>query len=108
MASLIKEANLEIDKVKKISDERNEAFKMMKQSHLDLINRFRELENANQTGNFALIADLVIGIKAMIENQGQLKIYHEPERKLEDLFIHDTHESFVRVDSAFREIAKEN
>ena len=41
MASLIKEANLEICKVKQISDERNEAFKIMKQTHLDLINRFK-------------------------------------------------------------------
>ena len=80
----------------------------MKQSHLDLVNKFRELDSANQTGNFALIADLVLGIRAMIENQGQLKVHQEPTRKLDDLFLHETHESFVRVDSAFREIEQEN
>ena len=35
-------------------------------------------------------------------------VFQIPLKNLEDLFIHETHESFVRMDSALREMVEEN
>ena len=102
MGGVIREANIEIDKVKKVSEERNEAFKQMKQGYLNLIGKFNDLQNASQTGNIAMISQLVLGIQGLIENQGNMSIFGIPEKLLEDVFIHQTHESFVRLDGNFR------
>ena len=38
----------------------------------------------------------------------QSTTFQIPLKNLEELFIHETHESFVRMDSAFREVVEEN
>lgn len=105
MGDLIREANLEIEKVKKISEGRDEAYKRIKQDYFDLTHKFMDLEKLKEKGNIPSMLELIGNIMIMIREQ---KVHVPSTGSLEDIFIHSTHEQFFRVDSAFREILAEN
>ena len=64
-----------------------------------------DLEKISEKGDFTLIMEFIGGIMRMVRQQG----IHVPSTGLlEDVFVHSTHEHFIRVDSAFREIIAEN
>ena len=105
MGDLIRAANLEIEKVKKISEERDEAYKRIKQDYFDLTHKFMDLEKLKEKGDIPSMLELVGQIMVIIREQ---KVYVPSTCSLEDIFIHNTKEQFFRVDSAFREILSEN
>ena len=101
MGDLIREANIEIEKVKKVSEGRDDAYRKLKQDYFDLTHKFMDLEKISQKGNFTSVMEIIGNIMVLIREQG----VHGPSTGLlEDIFIHNTHEQFFRVDSAFREI----
>ena len=81
-AALIREANIEIDKVKSISDQRNEAFKLLKQNFVSLSSNIGKLESAISTGNMAGIESITSTLRGLITSQKKGEGLMEPERLL--------------------------
>ena len=67
--ALVREANIEIDKVKNISDQRNEAFKLLKQSFINIADNVRVLQGALETGNMNQVSVVLGDLNALIEGQ---------------------------------------
>lgn len=44
----------------------------------------------------------------LVEQQSRLDVLRTPIHETKDIFLHDTHESLVRLDSHFREMVDEN
>lgn len=105
--ALIREANIEIDKVKNISDQRNEAFKLLKQSFINIADNVRVLQGALETGNMNQVSVVLGDLNSLIEGQRKEEGLNESS-PLDELLIHQMHEKSVRLDSAFREILEEN
>jgi hypothetical protein len=105
--ALVREANIEIDKVKNISDQRNEAFKLLKQSFINIADNVRVLQGALETGNMNQVSVVLGDLNALIEGQRKEEGLNQSS-PLDELLIHQMHEKSVRLDSAFREILEEN
>lgn len=118
MANMIKQANLEIEKSRAISDNRLEAYKIMKQSS-DLMkskidNTEREIVvmmtnvkgNPQMFGQFQKLENSFSDLKTVFYTDLKTINIEEPFKLIGE--IHGSDGNFLRLQSAFREIEREN
>lgn len=118
MANMVKHANLEIEKSKTIADQRLEAYRSLKQSTTILQSKFELFEkelgviSSNFSGNAALEGQLKRLFLGLDDLRNVLKVdirsihIEEPLILLGD--IHGSEEGFIRLQSAFRTLEREN
>lgn len=68
--------------MKSISDQRNEAFKLLKQNFVSLSSNIGKLESAISTGNMAGIESITSTLRGLITSQKKGEGLMEPERLL--------------------------
>jgi hypothetical protein len=117
MANMIKHANLEIEKSKSIANERLEGFRVIKQSSgliqtkLELFERefnsiLGNVSDIKLSGEFKRLAGGLGEIRTILTTDVRNIQIEEPLRIIGD--IHGTDAQFLRLQSAFREIEREN
>jgi len=118
MANMVRHANLEIEKSKAIADQRLEAFRTLKQSSLLLTSKLENFEREfgiiaknfeNNPGVSGELRRLFVNIEDL---RNALKIDVKTLPIDENLFIlgdiHGSEEGFIRLQSAFRTLEREN
>lgn len=118
MANMVKQANLEIEKSKAIADQRLEGYRLLRQNVTLATTRLENFERElgiitrNFETNPSVTTELRRIFSGIEELKGALTIdvrnlkVEEPFAVLGD--IHGTGEGFIRLQSAFRALEKEN
>ena len=104
MANLIKNANLEIEKAKAISDKRLEGLRRYKQANSAFIEKYKKLESAlaPQMAHLGGAGSFFSEIRTYIDGDfSTIVIEEEPMRIFGDL--HGTGEDFARLQGMYRE-----
>lgn len=118
MANMVKHANLEIEKAKAISDQRLEGYRILKQAtdvfqaKVDTFERELNVLIGNYKGDTRIESEL----RGLFKNIGEIKtVLREDVRKIyveEPVAvlgeIHGTDGNYLRLQSAFRELEREN
>ncbi len=118
MANMVKQANLEIEKSKAIADQRLEGYRLLRQNvalattRLENFERELGIVTRNFESNPSVTTELRRIFSGIEELKGALTIdvrnlkVEEPIAILGD--IHGTGQEFIRLQSAFRALEKEN
>ena len=118
MANIIQNANLEIERAKSISDQRAEAFRKIKAAHDSLQAQYGGLDkqiaeltmemkgDAKWAGWVTRINDSFSGFRNILTTQLVSLTIDEPIKELGE--IHGSDSNFLRLQSAFRALEKEN
>jgi hypothetical protein len=106
LANLIKNANLEIEKARAISDKRLEGLRRYKQANSSFIEKYRKLESSLSplisSGQLGSAASIFSEIRTFIDGDfSTIVVDEEPLRILGDL--HGTGEDFARLQGLYRE-----
>lgn len=118
MANMVKHANLEIEKAKTISEQRLEGYRILKQAtdvfqaKVDTYERELNVVIGNYKGDSRIETEL----KGLLRNLGEIKtVLRDDVRKIyieEPIAIlgeiHGTDGNYLRLQSAFRELEREN
>ena len=118
MANLLKEANLQVEKSKAIADQRGEAYKVLRQNHALTSTKLENLERElgvvakNFEHNASISGELRRVFLGIDEVRGALTI--DPKSiQVEEIVhvlgdIHGTGDGYIRLQSAFRALEREN
>lgn len=103
LANLIKNANLEIEKAKAISDKRLEGLRRYKQANSLFVEKYQKLESALSQGSVSSSVTVLLGDFRTVVSQdfGTFVNDEEPLRIFGE--IHGTGEDFARLQGLYRE-----
>lgn len=117
MANMVKFANLEIERTKEASNLRLEAYKEIKERNKQLQGQVSEVErvfssiskearNERFSSEFSKLESTISTMKTVLVSNSATLNLEEPIKYLGD--IHGDQEGFLRLQSAFRELEREN